>query len=57
MKKVIEGTITLNEEYDVWSFDSETKFYDDTVCEAIDQMLGDTTCNGEKYRITIEKIG
>lgn len=57
MKKVIEGTITLEENYNIWSFESENKSYSDTVCEAIDQMLDDTTCQGEKYRIIIEKIG
>lgn len=57
MKKVIEGTITLEENNNIWSFESENKSYSDTVCEAIDQMLDDTTCRGERYRIIIEKIG
>ena len=55
-KKVIEGTIMLNEDCDLWTFESEDKIYGDTVCDAIDQMLEDVTCNGEKYRITIEKL-
>ena len=56
MKKVIKGTITLDEDCDLWTFESEDKSYSETVCEAIDQMLEDVTCNGEKYRITIEKL-
>lgn len=56
MKKVIEGIMALDEDCDIWSFDSENKSYSDTVCEAIDQMMDDTTCQGEKYRITIEKV-
>lgn len=57
MKKIIEGIVMLDEYFDIWSFDSENKSYSDIVCEAIDEMMDNVTCQGEKYRITIEKIG
>lgn len=54
--KIIEGVIALDEDCGIWSFKSEGKAYSDVVCEAIDQMLDNTTHEREKYRITIEKL-
>lgn len=53
---VLVGTVTLNETLDRWSFETKDKSYSEDVCAALDQMLNDTTCNGETYKVTIEKI-
>lgn len=55
-KKNIEGVINYDGMCDTWSFETDSHSYDGMVCGAIDQLLGIETVEGEKFRITIEKI-
>lgn len=54
MKKEFIGTITLGN--GVWAFETEKSLYSANVPTAIDELLETETENGEKYKITIEKL-
>jgi hypothetical protein len=56
MKKEVVGTILLIEKSNDWIFETEDSTYIEDVPEAIDQLFGDIACNGDKFRITIEKL-
>lgn len=53
MKKEIIGFVC--EYSDAWLFETETDYYYN-VPVALDELLGVETQNGEKYKITIEKL-
>ena len=54
IKKEFVGTITIDN--DIWGFETGEKLYSANVPTAIDELLETETENGEKYKITIEKI-
>lgn len=54
MKKEFIGTITVDN--DIWAFETEKRLYSANVPTAIDELLETETENGEKYKITIEKL-
>lgn len=54
MKKEIIGFV--GEYSDDWVFETETDCYSSGVPSALDELLGCETQDGEKYKITIEKL-
>ena len=54
--KVIVGTICENNPDSGWTFCSRMKTYDSNVCAAIDDLFGEYTKDGDKFKITIEKL-
>lgn len=54
MKKEIIGFV--GEYSDDWVFETETDCYSSGVPAALDELLGCETQDGEKYKITIEKL-
>lgn len=56
-KKIIEGIVTCNNDANNdWSFETKDDSLSSGVCSAIDEILDCETQDGEKFRITIEKI-
>ena len=56
-KKIIEGIVTCNDkDHNDWSFETEEDSLSNNICSAIDEILDRGTVNGEKFRITVEKI-
>ena len=56
MTKEFIGTIHHNQERDRWSFETKENSFSEDIPAALDELLDDCTCAGEKYKITIEKI-
>ena len=54
MKKEIIGYV--KEDNDNWGFDNDKESYSSNVPTAIDELLGIDSQNGDKFRITIEKL-
>lgn len=54
MKKEITGFV--GEYSGDWCFENETDYYSSNVPSALDELLGHETQDGEKYKITIEKL-
>jgi hypothetical protein len=54
MKKEIIGKVVHHEKYDRWSFETSDNSYSADVPSALDELLNDTTCNGDVVKITIE---
>ena len=41
---------------DCWLFETDTTSYSQQVCAAIDELMGEFSNNGDKFKITIEKL-
>lgn len=54
MKKEIIGFV--GEYSDTWMFETDTDCYSANIPTALDELLGYETQDGEKYKITIEKL-
>lgn len=54
MKKEFVGYV--GEYSDTWVFETEDQQYSSNVPAALDELLDTETKDGEKYRITIEKL-
>lgn len=56
-KKIIEGIVTCNNDSNNdWSFETEDQSLSNNICSAIDEILDRGTKNGEKFKITIERV-
>lgn len=42
---------------DCWLFETDTTSYSQQVCAAIDELMGELSNNGDKFKITIKKLG
>lgn len=54
MKKEFIGTIAMDN--GIWVFETDKSIYSANVPIAIDELLETETENGERYKITIEKM-
>lgn len=54
MKKEVLGFVWQHS--DGWIFENDTQSYSSGIPSAIDELLGIETKDGEKYKITIEKL-
>lgn len=54
MKKEIVGVVTHGG-YD-WYFESDDTSYSNDVVVALDELLGEETKVGDRYKVTIEKL-
>ncbi len=54
MKKEFIGYV--GEYSDIWVFETEDQQYSSNVPVALDELLDTETKDGEKYKITIEKL-
>ena len=54
-KKTIRGFV--GEYSDGYLFETDTTSYSDSIPQAIDEILGFFSNDGEEYRITIEQVG
>lgn len=54
MKKEFVGYV--REYYDAWVFETEDQQYSSSVPAALDELLDIETKDGEKYKITIERL-
>lgn len=55
-KKITEGIVTCNDDNNDWSFETEEQSLSNNICSAIDEILNRETKNGEKFKITIERV-
>lgn len=54
MKKEIIGCV--GQYNDVWFFENEKECYDNNIVAFIDELLGINSEDGDKFKITIEKL-
>lgn len=55
-KKIIEGVVVFDDDSYSWMFKASDVSYSSSVCLALDEILNCTTCDGDKYKITIKQI-
>lgn len=54
MKKEVIGTVI--HDFNDWFFETDEKLYSADVVTALDELIGDDTSRGDKYKVTIEKL-